>query len=48
MVLIKENVIVGSKAQQTTYYWRGTRNYRHLPEYRKIQSIKIQYLLGIW
>ena len=29
MVLIKENVIVGSKAQQTTYYWRGTRKYWH-------------------
>ena len=28
-----------SSYQQTTYYWRGTRKYRHLPgKYRKIQS----------
>jgi len=47
MVLIKENVIVGSKAQQTTYYWRGTRKYRHPPgKYRKIQSRTTIVLLG--
>jgi len=49
VILIKENVIVGSKAQQTTYYWRGTRKYRHPPgKYRKIQSRTTIVLLRYW